>query len=114
MRGDRRHRSGPSFMGGTLSAAETRLVLRLFLQPGRCAPGFRFPGSGLMVQAANQSAPCTLSPDPSSLAPNADSFEAAFAAAVNTPHAVAFVTGRVALWAILRAMGIGGADEVVV
>jgi perosamine synthetase len=78
-----RKQYGPSFMGGTLSAAETRLALRFFLQPGA-------GGDGRAVAA----------------------FEREFARAIMAPHAVAFGKGRVALWAILRGLGIGVGDEV--
>jgi perosamine synthetase len=40
-------------------------------------------------------------------------YENAFAAAVGTPYACAFWKGRVALYAILQALGIGPGDEVV-
>jgi perosamine synthetase len=76
---------GPSFMGGTLSASEAFMALRLFLQPPAGA-------SGGSIAA----------------------FEEAFAQVVQVPHAVSFGAGRVALWAILRALGIGAGDEVVV
>src|SRR5260370_290620 len=76
---------GPSFMGGTLSSAEMRLALRLYVRP-------LFADPGLAVEA----------------------FECVFARAVSVPHAIAFGTGRVALWAILRALGIGAGDEVVI
>jgi perosamine synthetase len=76
---------GPSFMGGTLSAAEVRLTLRLFLRP----------------PAAEAAAA-------------EDAFEQSFARAVRAPHAVSFGSGRVALWAILRALQIGAGDEVIV
>src|SRR5437764_7738 len=76
---------GPCFMGGTLSAAEVRLALRLFLRP--------LSGEvGRTVEA----------------------FESDFAEVVDVPHAAAFGSGRVALWAILRAMGVGVDDEVIV
>src|SRR5262245_18494440 len=76
---------GPCFMGGTLSAAEVRLALRLFLRPVSAEPG-RAVGA----------------------------FERAFAEAVEVPHAASFGSGRVALWAILHALGIGAGDEVIV
>src|SRR5712692_8406277 len=76
---------GPSFMGGTLSSAEMRLALRLYARPLSANPG-------LAVEA----------------------FECIFARAVTVPHAIAFGTGRAALWAILRALDVGAEDEVVV
>jgi dTDP-4-amino-4,6-dideoxygalactose transaminase len=72
-------------MGGTLSTVEIRLAMRLYLRPICMHPG-------RAVEA----------------------FEQAFARAVRAPHAVAFGTGRVALWAILKAQGIGAGDEVVI
>jgi perosamine synthetase len=72
-------------MGGTLSAAEVRLALRLFLRPLPAEPGR-----------------------------TVEAFERAFAEAVDVPHAAAFGSGRVALWAILRAIGAGADDEVIV
>src|SRR5207302_3661059 len=75
---------GPSFMGGTLSAAEVQLAMGLYLRPLA-----REPGSAV------------------------DAFERAFAQAVHAPHATAFGTGRVALWAILHALGLDEEDEVV-
>jgi perosamine synthetase len=71
-------------MGGTLSAPEALLSLRLFLRP------------------------------PASTGPSVSAFEAAFARAVHAPSAVSFGSGRVALWAILQAAGIGARDDVVV
>jgi len=41
-------------------------------------------------------------------------FEAAFASWLGVPHAFAFWKGRVALYAILRALGVGEGDEVIV
>jgi perosamine synthetase len=76
---------GPSFMGGTLSPSEVRLALRHYARPLSRQPGR-----------------------------TVESFEQAFARAVRVPHAVAFGNGRVALWAILRALGVGGDDEVVI
>jgi dTDP-4-amino-4,6-dideoxygalactose transaminase len=72
-------------MGGTLSTAEVRLALRLFVRPLSSEPG--------RAVAA---------------------FESAFADAVRVPHAAAFSSGRVALWAILQAIGLGEGDEVIV
>ena len=72
-------------MGGTLSAAELRLTLRLLLRPPAAEAG-----------AAE------------------DAFEKAFARAVRVPHAVSFGSGRVALWAILRALRIAEGDEVII
>jgi perosamine synthetase len=72
-------------MGGTLSTTEALLALRLFLQP----PKENAIGA-------------------------IDTFESEFAAAVGTSHAVSFGTGRVALGAILRAIGIIDSSEVVV
>jgi dTDP-4-amino-4,6-dideoxygalactose transaminase len=72
-------------MGGTLSSVEMRLALRLYLRPIPLEPS-------LAVEA----------------------FESVFARAVAVPHAIAFGTGRAALWAILQALGIGAEDEVVV
>src|SRR5438309_12079248 len=75
---------GPSFMGGTLSAAEVQLAMGLYLRPLA-----REPGSAV------------------------DAFERALGQAVHAPHATAFGTGRVALWAILHALGLDEEDEVV-
>lgn len=72
-------------MGGTLSGAEMRLALRLYLRPPPAEPGV-----------------------------SVEAFEHAFARAVSVPHAIAFGSGRVALWAILRALGTGADDEVVI
>src|SRR5438552_6748759 len=72
-------------MGGTLSSAEMRLALRLYARP--------------------------LSPDPGFAV---DAFERAFTRAVAVPHAIAFGTGRAALWAILRALDVGAGDDVVI
>jgi perosamine synthetase len=77
--------AGPSFMGGTLSPAEMRLALCLYARPLSAEPGR-----------------------------SVEAFERAFARAVAVPHAIAFGTGRVALWAILRALEVGAEDEVVV
>src|SRR5207302_4048887 len=41
-------------------------------------------------------------------------FEAAFARAVGTADAVSFAASRMALYAILEALGIGAGDEVIV
>jgi dTDP-4-amino-4,6-dideoxygalactose transaminase len=41
-------------------------------------------------------------------------YERAFAATIGVPHALSFASGRVALYEILRALGIGDGDEVLV
>jgi perosamine synthetase len=98
-------------MGGTLSAAEMRLALRLFLRPSRFAPGVRREASGVSKDSSEADA-SRLTPDRSEGAVKA--FEASFAVAVGASNAITFGTGRVALWAIMRALGIGEGDEVVV
>jgi perosamine synthetase len=107
---------GPSFMGGTLSTPEVRLALRLFLRPPAEATGDRRCSRQSLV-VSRELSESELTPHDLRLTPgepHASRLEGAFAAAVAVPHAVSFGTGRVALWAILRALGIGDGDEVVV
>jgi perosamine synthetase len=72
-------------MGGTLSASEVWLAVRLCLRPRAGEP---------------DQAICA--------------FEKAFARTCHVPAAVTFGTGRCALWAILRSLEIGAGDEVVI
>ena len=69
-------------IGGT-DLGDLRLALRLLLQPGRLIQG-----------------------------PVIETYERAFAAEVGAQCAVSFASGRVALYAILRALGVGQGDDV--
>src|SRR5689334_1354159 len=72
-------------MGGTVSTAEMLLAARLFAMPSRDRPDGAVPA-----------------------------FERAFAQAAGASHAISFGAGRVSLWAILKALGVGAGDEVIV
>ncbi len=72
-----------SLLGGTTTAGDCRAALGYLLRPRRLVRG-----------------------------PSIGTFERAFAERVGVRHACSFATGRVGLYAILRALGIGSGDEV--
>jgi dTDP-4-amino-4,6-dideoxygalactose transaminase len=72
-------------LGGTTTWADCRSALRLLAEPGRLVDG-----------------------------PQIVAYEQAFAASIGVRHAISFGHGRVALFGILRALGAGPGDEVLV